>query len=268
MNKKLIFFDIDGTLLDGETRTVPQSTVKAIREARENGHLTFINSGRTIINIGKIFRDIGFDGYVCGCGTQIWLHGENLHHVSISLEKCREIVDKLREFRIVAFFESEEAVSFDMDSEVDKNWLASEVPKFQKDGCNVEFFANPIEKTVKAFDKFYCVLKEGSKRQEFLEYIEKDFTWIPHGENHIEVIPKGCSKATGISFLCDYFHTSFENCYAIGDSENDMEMLQAVKYGIAMGECSPKILPFCSFQTKKVREDGIYHALKHYNLIS
>lgn len=48
MNKrtKALFYDIDGTLLSEKTRRVPESAVQALKEARRQGHLVFINTGR------------------------------------------------------------------------------------------------------------------------------------------------------------------------------------------------------------------------------
>ena len=48
MGKKLFFFDVDGTLIDNETKIVPQSALDAIRALRKAGHLVFLNSGRTL----------------------------------------------------------------------------------------------------------------------------------------------------------------------------------------------------------------------------
>ncbi|MCI9136809.1 MAG: HAD hydrolase family protein, partial [Lachnospiraceae bacterium] len=46
MSRKILFFDVDETLMDGRTQRIPDSAVKAIIEAHENGHLIFINTGR------------------------------------------------------------------------------------------------------------------------------------------------------------------------------------------------------------------------------
>ena len=59
-DRKLVFFDIDGTLVDGPTHQIPQSAVEAIRKLRENGHLAFINTGRTLVSIEPRIREIGF----------------------------------------------------------------------------------------------------------------------------------------------------------------------------------------------------------------
>ena len=68
MGRKLLFFDIDGTLWDFHN-VIPVSTVRAVHQARANGHLAFINSGRSraFINSQELLG-IGFDGIVSGCG--------------------------------------------------------------------------------------------------------------------------------------------------------------------------------------------------------
>lgn len=50
MKKAALFFDVDGTLIDEQTKIVPESTLRAVKQARENGHLVFINTGRTSCN--------------------------------------------------------------------------------------------------------------------------------------------------------------------------------------------------------------------------
>lgn len=101
--ERLCFFDIDGTLVDGPTHQIPQSAVEAIRKLRENGHLAFINTGRTLVSIEPRIREIGFDGLVCGCGTHIYYEGETLFSHSILHEKCTEIVYELRRLGIPTF---------------------------------------------------------------------------------------------------------------------------------------------------------------------
>ena len=46
-NKKILFFDIDGTLISETSGEIPESTKTALKKAQENGHITIINTGRT-----------------------------------------------------------------------------------------------------------------------------------------------------------------------------------------------------------------------------
>ena len=56
--KKIAFFDIDGTLTSEIDGSIPESAVYAIRAARANGNLMFINTGRCFQNVEQRFRDV------------------------------------------------------------------------------------------------------------------------------------------------------------------------------------------------------------------
>lgn len=265
--RKIVFFDIDGTLVDGKTHMVPQSAVEAIQKLRQNGHLAFINTGRTLVSINQQIRDIGFDGYVCGCGMHIYHEGKEIYSYAIPKRKRLEIIKKLRELRITAFFEAPEAVWFDSRNPEKNERLEEAKEGFRSLGILIKDFPEDLEKADFTFDKFFCMLKEDSDVAALLAYVKDDFSATTQGEGNLEMVPKERSKAEGIRFLQKYFNIPSENCYAIGDSENDLPMLKAVPNSIAMGMCSKEILPFCSYQTDKVEEDGIAHALQHYGLI-
>ena len=68
---------------------------------------------------------------------------------------------------------------------------------------------------------------------------------------------KDTSKATGIQFLLDYFNLPLENSYAFGDSNNDLPMLKYAGNSIAMGNAMKEILPFCTYQTTDIEDNGI-----------
>lgn len=263
--RKMVFFDIDGTILDGPTHQIPESTVRAIRRLRQNGHLAFINSGRTLVSIEKRIRDIGFDGYVCGCGSRVYYQGEQLFSTEIPHEKCLEIIRKLRECRIAAFCEAPNAVYYDANSPVKNRELEHSKEDFKRLGILMKPFPEELENAT--FDKFFCLMTEESDVESLLEYVNGDFYGTPQGNRHLEFVKNGRSKAEGIRLLQEKFNIAPEDCYAIGDSENDLSMLKAVPNSIAMGVCSPEILPFCSYHTAAVMDDGIEKALQHYGLI-
>ena len=60
--RKIAFFDIDGTLTSETDGAVPEDAAAAIAQARKNGHLMFINTGRCFQNVEPCFRSIGWDG--------------------------------------------------------------------------------------------------------------------------------------------------------------------------------------------------------------
>ncbi|MCM1271571.1 MAG: HAD hydrolase family protein, partial [Ruminococcus flavefaciens] len=81
-----------------------------------------------------------------------------------------------------------------------------------------------------------------------------------------ENVPLGYSKATAIDIILKRLNIPIENAYAIGDSMNDLPMLQAVPNSIAMGNAET-LYPYVSYITTPIEENGIANALKHFSLI-
>ena len=263
MQKKMIFFDIDGTLITEGTHRLPQSTVKAVEKAKENGHLLFINTGRTFFNIGQDIRSIGFSGYVCGCGTYIHYNEAPILSYTIPHETCLEIINLLRECQLSAMFEGTNGVFFDYSRPATGD-LARLQAKFGAENFDIsKSWDNPDL----VFDKFVTWKDERCDFKTFITKITENFDYIDRGNGFGEVVPKGYSKATGIQFLQNYFGISLENCFAIGDSTNDLPMLEYVPNSIAMGNSTPILFDKVAFVTKNIEDDGIAYALKHYGII-
>lgn len=117
------------------------------------------------------------------------------------------------------------------------------------------------------FDKLVIWTNENSNFEKFYEEFSNIFEFIHRGEGFYELVPLGFSKASGIEYLLEHLDIDHENTYAIGDSTNDLAMLKYVKNSIAMGNSNPLLFDLVSFVTKYLEEDGIYYALKHYNII-
>lgn len=259
MERKMVFFDIDGTIVDNETHIIPQSTKEAIRKIKQNGHIAVVNTGRTWATIDDRLKELDFDGYICGCGTYILYHGEWLLKKHLSRELCVETVERFRIWKVPAFFEGYEGIYFDVNAgftdkrveEIQKsmNDMAKEIPRELAD---VDF----------NFDKLCLYFLEDSNKEEALSWLEEHFFCIKREHEMMEIVPKGYSKATGMEYLRKRLEIPLENCYAIGDSTNDLSMLSAVPNSIAMGEAPEEVKRVCRYQTKKVMEDGIFLILK------
>ena len=91
---KIIFLDVDGTLVDYENR-LPESAVTAIRAARAKGHRVYLCTGRSRAEVYLNLWDIGLDGMIGGNGSYVEDHGTVVMHQLITPEQARRIVDWL-----------------------------------------------------------------------------------------------------------------------------------------------------------------------------
>ena len=93
------------------------------------------------------------------------------------------------------------------------------------------------------------------------------YTAIDRGKGGWEIIPAGYSKASGIDRICRELGATTEECFAFGDSRNDLSMLLHVKYSIAMGNATDDVKAQCFHVTERPENDGIAVAMKHFGLI-
>ena len=85
--------------------------------------------------------------------------------------------------------------------------------------------------------------------------------------NSVEFVPMGVNKAKGIEQILEYTGISRDDSYAFGDSANDIDMIQYVKYGTAMGNSVSELLEVAPYKTARADEDGIEKGLKKFGLI-
>ena len=260
-DKNILFFDIDGTLLSHTTHSIPESAIMAIKKAKENGHLIFINTGRPFSLIDECIKSLKPDGYVCGCGTYIRYRDEVLFSYSIPLKRCLEIKDLIRKTNVDGALESKDTIYF--DNNIRNPFLNSLKQRYITNNFTMSNFDDPML----SFDKFCIWFDELSDITYFKKAIENDFDYISRAKDFGEIVPKGYSKATGIQFLLDYFDIDINNTYAFGDSFNDEAMLSFVKNAIVMKNSDPELYKLAIFVTKDIDDNGIYYAMKHFNLI-
>lgn len=259
MDPHILFFDIDGTLLDEETGTISDKTKDALQQARENGHYTFLNTGRSFAELDPNVVNVGFDGVVCGCGTYIDYQGENLMKCSIQGEEALDMIATLNDCRIEAILEGDHHFYISKDTSNGKLLM---IKKYF--GPQVNQKCRYWEERTPQFQKMSIWLEEDSNFSAFQEKYKEKFDFIKRASDFYEVIPKGYSKATGIEFLMKHLGISREHTMAIGDSTNDLAMLEYATLSVAMGNSNDTVKDKVGFVTKSVKEEGVAYALSHF----
>lgn len=264
MDKKIAFFDVDGTIVtdraQGGEKIVPESTVRAIKRAREKGNLCFINSGRPYCNIDKDILDIGFDGVISGCGTNILIGGKEILHVTNPKNVCRETLEACRACRINGFFEGRDKNYFSQNGP-DIEWIVEFIELTAKNGAVTSTDTNGEDF---AFDKMCALYDEESDTEKFVNTVSRYFSVIDR-TSFYELVPKECSKGAAMEIVLDYYTIPRENSYAFGDSMNDIDMFRATPNSIGMGN-GKAVHPYVSFVTRDILDDGIEYAMKRFGL--
>lgn len=260
--KQAVFFDIDGTIWN-DRMEIPKSAIRAIRQLRENGHYAFLCSGRSRANIGsEKLLDIGFDGVVAACGTHIDFHKETVFEKLLTAEQILHGLKVVEKHGMEAILEGPKALYAHPEDFSDDPFV---VCLREELGEKMEKIGSDIAE--KQINKMSVNIYDGDITA-VTEELGGEFDVIVHeGGLVAEIMPHGFSKAVGIRKVCEILHISLEDTYAFGDSENDLDMLDIVAHGIAMGNASRNAKQAAEFVTSDIEEDGIMNGLLHYGLI-
>lgn len=259
--KKVVFFDIDGTLWDQHFK-IPESTREAIHKLRENGHLAFICSGRTTAFIhDESLLSLGFDGMVAGCGTYVEYQNKELFYKKLDNKQVEHTLAILEKYQMRPVLEGKEHLYIE-----EKDWEVNEFGNLLKEELGNKLLSISENFGQWEISKMSC----NPINDNYIKAIDElagDYDALIHTTSTIELIPKGFSKASGIQKVCELLQIAHEDTYAFGDSVNDLEMLAYVYKGIAMGNGTQIAKDISDYVTTDLHEDGIYNGLKHFGLI-
>ena len=205
----------------------------------------------------------GFDGYVCGCGMYIECGGKVIYQHTLPTKLCRNVANLVYECNMTPMYEHSKSFYCDKRSR-NLDGFVKLKRRFEMQGKDL---SPDVSDNDFAFDKFLAWYDEKSDIERFKREIEKDFDFIVRGDGFCEMTVKGFSKGTGIEKVLEYHNIPINSAYAIGDSMNDLPMLNAVPNSIVMGNGSDELKKSASFVTKDLLDNGIEYALKHFGMI-
>jgi Cof subfamily protein (haloacid dehalogenase superfamily) len=255
--KKIVFFDIDGTLLDHE-KSLPSTTKQAIQQLKDNGVFVAIATGRAPFMFESLREELDIDSYVSFNGQYVVFENEVIYKNPLLKEELKRLhkdAERYNETPIV--FMNEKTMKASQKS--DRITEAIATLKFAPPEENKDFYQDhDIYQSL-----LFCTTEEEHRfigKYDHFHFIR----WHPYS---IDVLPKGGSKAEGIKKFMERAGFKMEDVYAFGDGLNDIEMLQAVGQGVAMGNALPEVKEHADYVTKDVAEDGILHGLKEIGLL-
>jgi len=266
-----IFIDIDGTLLIDEQNLVPESAIEAIKKARKKGNKVYINTGRSRSQIYEVIESIGFNGLICSDGMYIEENGKVVKNICIQTEYTAPIIDFIKSHNLFSLIEGYEAlyVSNGYYEELTKYIGADATTGFR------EVFpgSKSIEECdVSKINKINFVLEDEKLLQELTSLYGKDlciytFNIMGNTKPMASIGPKNADKIVGINDLLRFHDINNAVTYGFGDAKADTNMIKSCTYGIAMGNAEQCLKDVADYVTSDQKEDGIYKAFEHFNLI-
>ena len=285
MKEKILFFDIDGTLV-GFDGKMPYSTQEALRRAKENGHKLFLCTGRCRIQIYPwLLSDYPFDGLVMCAGANVYVGDRQIYHRTFGPKRMKALVDFLENSGASYLIQNEQGVL------MTERCLRSEARIMNEIfGLEVEEgkYREAFERILGAMEIDNSIAAEPEKfgNMETLIYHNSPLTveemqakFEPLGikvthasirkpspyEGEVTVL--GVTKREGMKAVEEHYGLTRDDIVAFGDGPNDLQMLEYAGTGVCLGDGAQAAMEKADFITDALGDDGILHAMEKLGLI-
>lgn len=239
MKKYVFFLDIDGTLLNNNI--ICRANRQAVSRARELGHLVFINTARSSFIIPPKVLKMKFDGYVTSMGCNIVCGGKQVYGVSFSVKEAAEIFDYFTRSGRTVHVEGEDV---SIANEAETNLFPVKIES------GAELIRRYPDRHIPKFFVPHVLTEEEQKR------FGRKYTFYQH-TGYAEFCVRGNTKATGIDRVMDYLGIDKKYSVAVGDSINDIEMLNAAGKAVVMGDAPDEVKQIADIVTCDAADGGV-----------
>ena len=256
---KIAFFDVDGTLVDMEKKVITPTMIETLKRLKENGIILCMATGRGPYLVPS-FPGIDFDVFLSYNASYCYTKDEVIFSNPIPTEDVKAIVENAAGIHRPVFLAGVEGGG--------------------ANGCDkdlADYFAIAKSKVnildnftfEKLMDKKVYQMMVGCYKEEYADILKdvdgaRITAWWTRAA---DITPANGNKGVGVRKILDYYHLEKENAIAFGDGTNDIEMLEAVGTGVAMGNATDDVKAVADVICGHVAEDGIYHYCKEQGLI-
>ncbi|MCH5343759.1 MAG: Cof-type HAD-IIB family hydrolase [Acetatifactor sp.] len=268
--KKLLFTDMDGTLLRNDS-TVSPDMREALDQLTGAGHHLILSSGRPLPSILEVKEQAGLSyphmliisnngALIYDCDTEMPILEQRIRHEDIAT--------------VVAIAHKH---GLHIQGYTDREIVCLE------DNEETRFYRRRIHMPLKCVEDIAAALPNGSYKLQTIHLTDRSLleqfretllTQTDLGERlqfafsndkYLEILPKDAGKGNALLYVTDYLPVLRTHTFAAGDEENDISMIEAAHVGIAMANAVQKVKMHADVVTKKTNdEDGLVEILERY----
>lgn len=271
---KLICIDMDGTLLMDQ-QNVSEENKKAIKEAVSRGVHVAITTGR-VYNCAKLYSDeIGLKTpIIASNGAFIGgSNGETIYNNPLSANEIKDFLSLTKQYGLLSYLTGNFGIVSTM--ELPGNHIYKVLNKRLKDEEKIKF--EVIDNIDNAFNlypnqllKGVCIEKNNisklMKVKKELKQLNPELEIVSSWDDNFEIMKKGSSKGEAVAQLAKYFNLKRDEVMCIGDSENDLSMIEYAGVGVAMGNAIDIVKNSAQYVTLPNTESGVAKAIEKFVL--
>ncbi|WP_392566249.1 Cof-type HAD-IIB family hydrolase [Utexia brackfieldae] len=251
----IVFFDLDGTLLNSQVEVL-KSSIDAINQLHKNNIIPMLSTGRTVCEVESIMQQTGIDSIIAMNGQYVVYQGEKIFSNDID----SALIERVK--------------LFSAQQNIPLAYYNEAVMRVSDHSLSTQHLYDYLKQPIPAIDNYihqtsaiqmlllFCQQGEDIYRAAFPE-----LNFIRNTPYCVDVFNQGGSKGYGITQLIQTQGFQGIPTYAFGDGLNDIEMFKVVDHPIAMKNSVDPIKALATFITDDNNNDGIAKGLKRANLI-
>lgn len=254
---RVVALDVDGTLVSNANLMSP-AVREAVRGIRDAGITTVISTGRAIPGVMNTAHKLGFgDGYaIASNGAIVFEYDpvEVLHSVTFdATEAVRRVLEHIPDAMVAV---EEIGVGYRVSHPFPEGEITGRIVVEDVDAL----IAEPVTRVI--------IRSPDHSPEEFGRLVDDlglaDTNYYIGYTAWLDLAPEGVSKASGLTFLCDRLGVAPSDVLAVGDGNNDLEMLLWAGRGVAMGQAPESVKVVADAITGTIDEDGVATELQRY----
>lgn len=257
--KRIVFFDVDHTLYDPHSRTIPQSAIEAIKTLHAQPNtLVGIATGRAFYMLDLIETIKPYiDVYITINGQLIYHQDELIEDDPLDPKAIEEVVTVFEEEGLVYGFIGKEQQAISQLND-------RAITMFEEANMPLPIEDKDFAKTHSVYQLWAFSDKAVWQKLSSRLAQHQLVPWLSDG---FDVIHSTKSKKDGILTVLKHFGVPLEACACFGDGDNDIAMLEGIPHSVAMGNAMDHVKAKATYVTDSIHDDGIFNALKRLGWI-
>ena len=259
---KMIATDIDGTILHWDFGGFTEGVKNCIKDLKNSGVKVVLVTGRMHCSACHLADELGLDTPIVSYqgGMIKDRQGNVLYRKDLDVKYAKEIIDWAKKNNIHINLYMDDILYVEKDNEIIRNYTGARYISYK--------VRNFDELEIKNVNKILAIdYNDADKVTQWVNILEKRYPelYIVKSTPYFcEISNKDAKKSDAVKFLCNYWNIKQEEVLAIGDQNNDIELLKSGGIKVAMGNGTPELKECADFITDSVQNDGFVKAVKYY----
>lgn len=256
---KIIFFDLDETLMTHKNYSISKKTQRALKLLNNKEIKIVLCTGRNEFELKAmgVLECIKFDAMILMGGQLIKVENKVIFENAFNKGLIDKFIEVSKQYKLDCIFYTEDCIY--------SNSTKAEQIYFRDNGFFVRTNKN-IDEVLKK--KCYELsIQNTDIKINSINLLKNNYKIIDYHNGCYDLFPITGGKGTGVQMILNYYGIDKSDSMCFGDSMNDFDMFNNTGIAIAMGNANPKLKEISSYVSEDADNEGVYKGLFHFKLL-